>query len=121
MCSHEDSFLIFFCVSLQVGKSALVIRLVANSFLSEYDPTIEETYRKSCIIDKQTAVLDILDTAGQEEFSSMQERWMREGQGIWALLFCILITLLASSSVWPVFGAGFLLVYDLTSMASVRL
>ncbi len=25
--------------------------------------------------------LDILDTAGQEEFSSMQEQWMRDGKG----------------------------------------
>ena len=33
------------------------------------------------IIDEQTALLDILDTAGQEEFSSMQDQWMREGKG----------------------------------------
>ena len=26
-------------------------------------------------------MLDILDTAGQEEFSSMQDQWMREGKG----------------------------------------
>jgi GTPase KRas protein len=29
----------------------------------------------------QTALLDILDTAGQEEFSSMQDQWMRDGKG----------------------------------------
>jgi GTPase KRas protein len=33
------------------------------------------------IIDDSTALLDILDTAGQEEFSSMQDQWMREGKG----------------------------------------
>ena len=26
-------------------------------------------------------MLDILDTAGQEEFSSMQDQWMRDGKG----------------------------------------
>lgn len=41
----------------------------------------EDSYRKSVIIDEQTALLDILDTAGQEEFSSMQDQWMREGKG----------------------------------------
>lgn len=64
-----------------VGKSALTIRLVTDNFLDEYDPTIEDSYRKQVMIDDQTALLDILDTAGQEEFSSMQDQWMRDGRG----------------------------------------
>jgi len=64
-----------------VGKSALTIRLVTDNFLDEYDPTIEDSYRKQVEIDNETALLDILDTAGQEEFASMQDQWMREGKG----------------------------------------
>jgi len=64
-----------------VGKSALTIRLVTDNFLDEYDPTIEDSYRKQTDIDGRTALLDILDTAGQEEFASMQDQWMREGKG----------------------------------------
>jgi GTPase KRas protein len=64
-----------------VGKSALTIRLVTDNFLDEYDPTIEDSYRKQVMIDNETALLDILDTAGQEEFSSMQDQWMRDGKG----------------------------------------
>jgi len=64
-----------------VGKSALTIRLVTDNFLDEYDPTIEDSYRKQVVIDDETALLDILDTAGQEEFSSMQDQWMRDGKG----------------------------------------
>eukprot|EP00490_Sorites_sp_Unknown_P002761 CAMPEP_0114656540 /NCGR_PEP_ID=MMETSP0191-20121206/12498_1 /TAXON_ID=126664 /ORGANISM="Sorites sp." /LENGTH=98 /DNA_ID=CAMNT_0001873961 /DNA_START=92 /DNA_END=384 /DNA_ORIENTATION=+ len=64
-----------------VGKSALTIRLVTDNFLDEYDPTIEDSYRKQVMIDDKPALLDILDTAGQEEFSSMQDQWMREGKG----------------------------------------
>ena len=64
-----------------VGKSALTIRLVTDNFLDEYDPTIEDSYRKQVMVDKETALLDILDTAGQEEFSSMQDQWMRDGKG----------------------------------------
>jgi len=76
-----------------VGKSALTIRLVTDNFLEEYDPTIEDSYRKQVNIDGSVALLDILDTAGQEEFASMQDQWIREGQ-------------------------GFLLVYTITSMQS---
>mmetsp|Transcript_71003 Transcript_71003/g.112852 ORF Transcript_71003/g.112852 Transcript_71003/m.112852 type:complete len:201 (-) Transcript_71003:211-813(-) len=64
-----------------VGKSALTIRLVTDDFLEEYDPTIEDSYRKQINIDDRPALLDILDTAGQEEFSSMQDNWIREGKG----------------------------------------
>jgi len=28
-----------------VGKSALTIRLIQNSFIDKYDPTIEDSYR----------------------------------------------------------------------------
>ena len=64
-----------------VGKSALTIRFVTDSFLDTYDPTIEDSYRKNALIDNEVALLDILDTAGQEEFSSMQDEWMRNGHG----------------------------------------
>lgn len=59
----------------------MTIRLVTDNFLDEYDPTIEDSYRKQVMIDEETALLDILDTAGQEEFSSMQDQWMRDGKG----------------------------------------
>jgi len=64
-----------------VGKSALTIWLVIDNFLDEYDPTIEDSYRKQVMIDEESALLDILDTAGQEEFALMQDQWMRDGKG----------------------------------------
>lgn len=39
-----------------------------SHFVEEYDPTIEDSYRKQCVIDDEVAVLDILDTAGQEVY-----------------------------------------------------
>lgn len=51
-----------------VGKSALTIQLIQNHFVDEYDPTIEDSYRKQVVIDGETCLLDILDTAGQEEY-----------------------------------------------------
>ena len=51
-----------------VGKSALVIRLVTDNFLDEYDPTIEDSYHKTISVDQEAVLLDLLDTAGQEEY-----------------------------------------------------
>ena len=45
-----------------VGKSALTIQLIQNHFIDEYDPTIEDSYRKQVTIDNETSLLDILDT-----------------------------------------------------------
>lgn len=64
-----------------VGKSALTIKLTQSRFVDEYDPTIEDSYRKQSIIDDQVTVMDILDTAGQEEYSAMREQYMRTGEG----------------------------------------
>lgn len=64
-----------------VGKSALTIRLVTQNFLKEYDPTIEDNYNKTITVDNTPAHLDILDTAGQDEYLQMQDQWMREGKG----------------------------------------
>lgn len=37
--------------------------------------------RKQVTIDDETCLLDILDTAGQEEYSAMRDQYMRTGQG----------------------------------------
>eukprot|EP00483_Globobulimina_turgida_P000273 UN00273 len=64
-----------------VGKSALTIRLVSDDFLEEYDPTIEDSYRKQCDLDGRSVMLDVLDTAGQDDFAALRDAWMREAEG----------------------------------------
>merc|ERR1712141_122953 len=64
-----------------VGKSAITIQFIQSYFVTDYDPTIEDSYTKQCVIDSKVAKLDILDTAGQEEFSAMREQYMRSGEG----------------------------------------
>jgi len=64
-----------------VGKSALTIRLVSDDFLEEYDPTIEDSYRKQCDLDGKSVMLDVLDTAGQDDFAALRDAWMREAEG----------------------------------------
>ncbi|TFK34122.1 ras-like protein [Crucibulum laeve] len=64
-----------------VGKSALTIQFIQSHFVQDYDPTIEDSYTKQCVIDEDVVLLDILDTAGQEEYWSMREQYMRTGEG----------------------------------------
>ncbi|GAA5914307.1 uncharacterized protein JCM6883_001809 [Sporobolomyces salmoneus] len=42
---------------------------------------LSDSYRKQCMIDEEVALLDVLDTAGQEEYSAMREQYMRTGEG----------------------------------------
>jgi len=71
-----------------VGKSAITIQFIQSYFVTDYDPTIEDSYTKQCVIDDVPAKLDILDTAGQEEFSAMREQYMRSGEGF-LLVFAV--------------------------------
>lgn len=64
-----------------VGKSALTIQFIQGTFTAQYDPTIEDSYRKQIEVDHNHIILDILDTAGQEEYSSMRAAYMRTGNG----------------------------------------
>jgi len=64
-----------------VGKSAITFRFVQNKFVESYNPTIEDSYRKQLKVDNHNVVLDILDTAGQEEYTELREVYMRGGEG----------------------------------------
>ncbi|MCP9262240.1 Ras-related protein R-Ras2 [Dirofilaria immitis] len=64
-----------------VGKSALTIQFVQRHFVMDYDPTIEDSYTKQCFVDDDVCKLEVLDTAGQEEFSTMREQYLRSGNG----------------------------------------
>ncbi|KAJ6790425.1 hypothetical protein PWT90_07466 [Aphanocladium album] len=64
-----------------VGKTALTIQLCLQHFVETYDPTIEDQYRKQVVIDSQPCILEVLDTAGQEEYIALRDQWIRDGEG----------------------------------------
>ncbi|CAL1673144.1 ras-related protein Rap1 [Linepithema humile] len=64
-----------------VGKSALTVQFVQEIFVEKYDPTIEDSYRKQVEVDGQQCMLEILDTAGTEQFTAMRDLYMKNGQG----------------------------------------
>jgi len=64
-----------------VGKSCLTIQFIADRFVEDYDPTLEDSYRKQVTVDSEECLLDIFDTAGQEDFSAVRDQYMRTGDG----------------------------------------
>jgi len=68
-----------------VGKSAITVQFVQRKFVTDYDPTIENSYRKQMSIkdgkEEHNCMLDILDTAGQEEYSVMRQQYISRGTG----------------------------------------
>ncbi|KAH8283669.1 hypothetical protein KR018_011584 [Drosophila ironensis] len=72
-----------------VGKSAVTLQFVSHSFLDYHDPTIEDSYQQQAVIDNEAALLDILDTAGQVEFTAMRDQYMRCGEGF---IICYSVT-----------------------------
>jgi len=76
-----------------VGKSALTVQFVQGIFVEKYDPTIEDSYRKQIEIDGGQCMLEILDTAGTEQFTAMRDLYMKNGQG-----FVLVYSIIAQST-----------------------
>jgi len=64
-----------------VGKSCITVQFTQNYFVKDYDPTIENSYRKQVSIDNEACIIDVLDTAGQEEYAVMRDQYINSGQG----------------------------------------
>jgi small GTP-binding protein len=69
-----------------VGKSALTIQFVQGYFITDYNPTIEDSYKRVLAVDGENIQLDIfqldiLDTAGQDDFAPIRTSYMRQGKG----------------------------------------
>ncbi|KAF9943301.1 hypothetical protein BGZ75_007241 [Mortierella antarctica] len=64
-----------------VGKSALTLQYMYGDFVEEYDPTKADSYRKKIMLDNQPCQIDILDTAGQEEYAAIRDNYYRSGEG----------------------------------------
>ncbi|CAB5182892.1 unnamed protein product [Rhizophagus irregularis] len=66
-----------------VGKSALTLQYMYGDFVEEYDPTKADSYRKKVTLDGQECQIDILDTAGQEEYAAIRDNYYRSGEGFY--------------------------------------
>lgn len=60
--------------SRSVGKSSMTVRFVEDHFVESYYPTIENQFSKTVEYNGQEYAIEILDTAGQDEFSMMSDK-----------------------------------------------
>lgn len=64
-----------------VGKSALTLQFMYDEFVEDYEPTKADSYRKKMIMDDEEIQVDILDTAGQEDYAAIRDNYFRSGDG----------------------------------------
>ncbi|KAG8350455.1 hypothetical protein FVEN_g11405 [Fusarium venenatum] len=90
-------------------------QFVHNEWIESYDPTIEDSYRTQLQVDGRQVILEILDTAGTEQFgrSSIAQQHSHldprtDNNGTVAMRDLYMKT-----------GQGFLLVFSITSSSSL--
>jgi small GTP-binding protein len=81
MAESLQKMKIAICGPTAVGKSALTIVYLSNNFPKEYDPTIEDSFTATKEINGNRYLLEIVDTAGAEEYVVMQAEWIRQSEG----------------------------------------
>ncbi len=55
---------------------------------SGHDPTIEDRYKKNSTIENKLYSIEILDTAGEDDYQNMMDMWINFGEGF-LLVFAI--------------------------------
>ena len=50
-------------------------------FIEDYEPTKADSYRKKVVLDGEEVQIDILDTAGQEDYAAIRDNYFRSGEG----------------------------------------
>lgn len=58
-----------------VGKTAICIQYIKGQFTEGYIPTIEDEYLKTIEYEGKNLTIDIVDTAGQDDFKEMRSRY----------------------------------------------
>eukprot|EP01122_Echinamoeba_exundans_P002536 TRINITY_DN12477_c0_g1_i1.p1 TRINITY_DN12477_c0_g1~~TRINITY_DN12477_c0_g1_i1.p1 ORF type:complete len:218 (-),score=37.45 TRINITY_DN12477_c0_g1_i1:187-840(-) len=73
-----------FIGSIGVGKSSLIWQITKGIFPDEFDPTIEDTYRTTCEIKKETVTIELFDTLSFVEEHAVDQRpiYMRNSDAV---------------------------------------
>lgn len=63
-----------------VGKTSIVVRYIRDKFTLGYEPTLENNYEADIKLpDGNVVKVSIADTAGQEEYKSLRDNYMSQG------------------------------------------
>jgi small GTP-binding protein len=71
-----------------VGKSSLTYRFINYKVPQGHDPTIEDRYKTSTTIKEHLYNIEILDTAGEDDYQNIMDMWINFGEGF-LLVFAI--------------------------------
>ncbi|QLG71348.1 hypothetical protein HG535_0B03880 [Zygotorulaspora mrakii] len=82
-----------------VGKTTLTVRFVESHFVESYYPTIENEFTKIIRFKNHNYTLEILDTAGEDEFSLLN---MKSLIGIKGIVLCYSVTNRSSFELIPI-------------------
>eukprot|EP00123_Amoebidium_parasiticum_P021607 comp7038_c0_seq1/m.2777 comp7038_c0_seq1/g.2777 ORF comp7038_c0_seq1/g.2777 comp7038_c0_seq1/m.2777 type:complete len:231 (-) comp7038_c0_seq1:463-1155(-) len=63
-----------------VGKTSMTRSFLKRDFLPHYNPTIEDTYEAMVRVDGHPVTLEILDTAGQEQYETLRDSVLGDGE-----------------------------------------
>ncbi|EWY89088.1 hypothetical protein FOYG_10047 [Fusarium oxysporum NRRL 32931] len=96
---HPQSYYASLSSLLQHKAHARTAQFVHNEWIESYDPTIEDSYRTQLQVDGRQVILEILDTAGTEQFVAMRDLYMKTGQG-----FLLVFSITSSSSLSELAG-----------------
>lgn len=64
-----------------LGKSSLTVQFIEQHFVERYTPTIEHEFEKTVKYKGREYRVHVLDTAGQDEFSAIDQRYINKMDG----------------------------------------
>ncbi|EXK31227.1 hypothetical protein FOMG_12968 [Fusarium oxysporum f. sp. melonis 26406] len=110
---HPQSYYASLSSPLQHKAHARTAQFVHNEWIESYDPTIEDSYRTQLQVDGRQVILEILDTAGTEQFgrSSLSQQLSHDPRTD--------VGTVAMRDLYMKTGQGFLLVFSITSSSSL--
>ena len=64
-----------------VGKSALIFQFMYDEFIENYEPTKADCFQKKVALEDDEIQVNILDTAGQEDYEGIRDHYIKSGEG----------------------------------------
>ncbi|KAM9308226.1 ras-related protein Ral-A [Gastrophryne carolinensis] len=71
----------FDCASCGLAQLQIFEEQEHGQFVEDYEPTKADSYRKKVVLDGVEVQIDILDTAGQEDYAAIRDNYFRSGEG----------------------------------------
>ena len=62
-------------------KSKLIFKFINNKFPDEHDAIVEDSYNVNISTDGKNHEFTILDTAGEDDYQTMLDEWIKSGDG----------------------------------------